>query len=198
MYIKKSLFVLCLMAASVSVFAQGKKVVADKIIASIGDKIILKSDIDNTIYDMERQNQEVPPNADCLLLEQALGLKALVVQAERDSIPVNDAQVDGDLDNRIRYFINQYGSKEVLEQISGKSIFQFREDFRPALAEQDLAKSERNKIVENVRITPKEVEEYFDSIPKDKLPFTNQKWKLAKSWFIRSRDVIWKRMQWTS
>ena len=180
MHIKKSLFVLCLMAASVSVFAQGKKVVADKIIASIGDKIILKSDIDNTIYDMERQNQEVPPNANCLLLEQALGLKALVVQAERDSIPVNDAQVDGDLDNRIRYFISQYGSKEVLEQISGKSIFQFREDFRPALADQDLAKSARAKIVENVRITPKEVQEYFDSIPKDKLPFYESEMEIGE------------------
>lgn len=168
------------MAASVSVFAQGKKVVADKIIASIGDKIILKSDIDNTIYDMERQNQEVPPNADCLLLEQALGLKALVVQAERDSIPVNEAEVEGNLDNRIRYFISQYGSKEVLEQIAGKSLFQFKEDFRPALAEQDLAKSVRNKIVENVRITPMEVQEYYDSIPKDKLPFYESEMEIGE------------------
>jgi peptidyl-prolyl cis-trans isomerase SurA len=168
------------MAASVSVFAQGKKVVADKIIASVGDKIILKSDIENTIYDMERQNQEIPPNADCLLLEQALGLKALVVQAERDSIPVNEAQVEGDLDNRVRYFINMYGSKEVLEQIAGKSLFQFKEDFRPALADQDLAKSIRNKIVQNVRITPKEVQEYFDSIPKDKLPFYESEMEIGE------------------
>lgn len=168
------------MAASVSVFAQGKKVVADKIIASIGDKIILKSDIDNTIFDMERQNQEVPHNADCLLLEQALGLKALVVQAERDSIPVNDAQVEGDLDNRVRYFINMYGSKEVLEQIAGKSLFQFKEDFRPAIAEQDLAKSIRSKIVENVRITPKEVQEYYDSIPKDKLLFYESEMEIGE------------------
>lgn len=168
------------MAASVSVFAQGKKVVADKIIASVGDKIILKSDIDNTIYDMERQNQEIPPNADCLLLEQALGLKALVVQAERDSIPVNEAQVEGDLDNRVRYFINMYGSKEVLEQIAGKSLFQFKEDFRPALADQDLAKSIRNKIVQNVRITPKEVQEFFDSIPKDKLPFYESEMEIGE------------------
>ena len=171
MYLKKSVFFLCLMAISATIFAQSKKVVADKIIASIGDKIILKSDLDNTINDMERQGLDVPPNAHCLLLEQALGLKALVVQAERDSIPVNEAEVEGELDKRIRYFISQYGSKDVLEQIAGKSIFQLKEDFRPALTEQDLARSIRGKIVENVRITPKEVQEYFDSIPADKLPF---------------------------
>lgn len=171
MYLKKSFFILCLMATSVTIFAQGKKVVADKIIASIGDKIVLKSDLDNTINDMERQGLDVPPNAHCLMLEQALGLKAMVVQAERDSIPVNEAEVEGELDKRIRYFISQYGSKDVLEQIAGKSIFQLKEDFRPALTEQDLARSIRGKIVENVRITPKEVQDYFDSIPADKLPF---------------------------
>ena len=36
-------------------FAQPVKVVADKIIAVVGDKVILKSDIDNTVSDMQRQ-----------------------------------------------------------------------------------------------------------------------------------------------
>ena len=159
------------MSVSAIMFAQGKKVVADKIIATIGDKIILKSDIDNSIHDMERQNMAVPPNADCLLLEQALGLKALVVQAERDSIPVDETDVEATMDNRIRYLVNQYGSKEILEQIAGKSIFQFKEDFKPVIRDQKLAEGERNKIVENVRITPIEVQAYFDSIPNDKLAF---------------------------
>ncbi|HJY22822.1 MAG TPA: hypothetical protein VJ279_08050, partial [Hanamia sp.] len=88
---KKIWFLLCLFATSLTTFAQTKKVVADKIIATIGDKIILKSEIDNSIHDMQRQNIDIPANANCLLLEQALGLKALVVQAERDSIPVDDA-----------------------------------------------------------------------------------------------------------
>ena len=72
---------------------------------------------------MQRQNIDVPANANCLLLEQALGLKALVLQAERDSIPVSDEDVDADIDNKIRYFINQYGSKEIVEQIAGKISF---------------------------------------------------------------------------
>ena len=56
----------------VASFAQPKKMVADKIIAVVGDKIVLKSDIDNSIQDMERQGMEIPPNAKCLTLEQAM------------------------------------------------------------------------------------------------------------------------------
>lgn len=168
---KKSLFIICLITSANILFAQTKKVVADKIIATVGDKIILKSDIDNSISDMQRQGIDVPDNGKCLLLEQALGLKALVLQAEIDSIPVSDEDVDADIDNKIRYFVNQYGSKEIVEQIAGKSLFQLKEDFRQTFKEQKLAQGERDKIVADVRITPQEVEAYYDSIPKDSLHF---------------------------
>ncbi|MGH2562981.1 MAG: peptidylprolyl isomerase, partial [Ginsengibacter sp.] len=168
---KKSLFTFCLLLAAYCLSAQTKKVTADKIIATIGDKIILKSEIDNSISDMQRQNIDVPANGRCLLLEQALGLKALVLQAEIDSIPVSDEEVDADIDNKIRYFINQYGSKEIVEQIAGKSLFQLKEDFRQTFREQKLAQGERDKIVADVRITPQEVQAYYDSIPKDSLHF---------------------------
>jgi len=168
---KKGVFTLFFIAITFALFAQPKKVVADKIIATVGDKIILKSDIDNSIHDMERQNIDIPPNANCLLLEQALGLKALVVQAEKDSIPISDEEVEADIDNKIRYFINQYGSKDIVEQIAGKSIFQLKEDFKETFRDQKLAQGERDKIVSDVRITPKEVQDYYDKIPKDSLHF---------------------------
>ena len=155
----------------VSLFAQTKKIVADKIIATVGDKIILKSEIENSISDMQRQNIEIPENAKCLLVEQALGIKALVLQAERDSLPVSDDEIDAEIDNKIRYFINQYGSKDVVEQIAGKTIYQLKEDFRQTFREQKLAQSMRNKIVEDVKITPAEVKAFFETIPKDSLPY---------------------------
>jgi peptidyl-prolyl cis-trans isomerase SurA len=153
-----------------SAFAQ-QKIVADKIVAVLGDKVILKSDIDNTIADMQRQGQTVPDNARCLTIEQAMGVKALVLQAERDSLPVTDEEVDAEIDNQIRYFISVYGSKEELERISGKTMYQLKEDFRDGFRERKMAAAERNKIVEDVRITPNEVEQFFNKIPKDSLPF---------------------------
>ena len=91
---KRFFIILFLVSTCSTLFAQTKKVVADKIIATIADKIILKSDIDNTIHDMQRQNVEIPADAACRLLEQAIALKALVVQAERDSLPVSDEEIE--------------------------------------------------------------------------------------------------------
>src|ERR1700679_4241587 len=113
---KNFLFLITCFLFGTAAFAQ-QKIVADKIVAVIGDKVILKSDIDNTISDMRRQGQTIPDNARCLTLEQAMGIKALVLQAERDSLPVTDEEVDADIDNQIRYFISAYGSKEELERI---------------------------------------------------------------------------------
>ena len=152
-------------------FAQSARVVADKIIAVVGDKVILKSDIDNTITDMQRQGVEVPANARCLSLEQAMGIKALVLQAEKDSLPVTEEEVAADIDNQVRYFIGAYGSKEKLEEISGKSLYQLKEDFKDGFRERKLAGLMRNKIVEGIRITPNEVKAYFDKIPKDSLTY---------------------------
>ena len=161
------------MLFSISLFAQPKKVVADKIIAVVGDKVILKSDIDNSIQDMERQGMEVPANAKCLTLEQAMGIKALVLQAEKDSLPVSDEEISADIDNQIRYFTSPgaYGSKEKLEEISGKTIYQLKEDFKEGFRDRKLAAAMRNKIVDGIRITPKEVNIYFDKLPKDSLIF---------------------------
>src|SRR4029079_10646637 len=57
------------------------------------------------------------------------------------------------------------------EQIAGKSIYQLKEDFKQTFREQKLAQSMRNKIVDEVKITPKEVKAYFEAIPKDSLAF---------------------------
>ena len=152
-------------------FAQPVKVVADKIIAVVGDKVILKSDIDNTVTDMQRQGIEVPANARCLSLEQSMGIKALVLQAEKDSLPVSEEEVAADIDNQIRYFIGAYGTKEKLEEISGKSIYQLKEDFKDGFKDRKLAAAMRDKIVGSIRITPNEVKAYFDKLPKDSLTY---------------------------
>jgi peptidyl-prolyl cis-trans isomerase SurA len=158
-------------AITVVALAQPQKVVADRIVAVVGDKVVLKSDIDNTIADMQRQGYDVPDNAKCMTLEQAMGVKALVLQAEKDSLPVTEDEVQADIDNQIRGFINMYGSKEKLEEISGRTVYQLKEDFKDGFRERKLAGAMRNKIVDAVKITPNETKAYFDKIPKDSLPF---------------------------
>lgn len=91
MKIVNIVFCLFFLSMSVHVNAQVKKVLADKIIGTVGDKFILKSDIENTMLDMKRQTQGdenvVLPNT-CQVVEQQLMRKALVLQAEKDSLLV--------------------------------------------------------------------------------------------------------------
>jgi len=150
---------------------QAKKIIADKIAATVGDRIIMYSDIKNTISDYARQGAEIPPNAECLILDQAILSKVMMQQAEKDSLPVTDDEVESDLELRIREFIRMYGTKEAVEELAGKSIYQIKEDARESVKEKKLAEAEQKKIVENIKITPAEVKIFFDHIPKDSLPF---------------------------
>lgn len=171
--IKRILTAICLLftMAAAAQPQQAGKVVADKINAIVGDKLILQSEIRNSIADIARQGGEIPEDGECVLMQQAIISKVLMLQAEKDSLPVTDEEVEADLDNRIRQYINQFGSQEALEEIAGKSIYQIKDDARDAIKEQKLAAAMQRKIVDNVRITPVEVKAFFDKVPKDSLPF---------------------------
>ncbi|KAK6022194.1 PPIC-type PPIASE domain protein [Ostertagia ostertagi] len=163
--------VFLLFAGIISAQGQPKKAIGDKIVAVVGDRIILYSDIKNSIADAARGGQELPPNAECMIVEQAVVSKVLMLQAEKDSLPVTEEDVEAELDQRIRYFINQVGSQEELERYAGKSVYQIKDDARESVRERKLAEAMQQKIVSGVKITPTEVKAFFDKIPKDSLPF---------------------------
>ena len=173
MKIVSVVFSLVLLSISFSTKAQIKKVLADKIIATVGDKFILKSDIDNAIADYKRQAQgqegiELPTS--CQILEGQLIRKALVLQAEKDSINITEDEIQNAIDGRIRQFLQQFGSREVLEEVAGRSIAQLKEDFKLMIKEQKLADEMQQKIVEKIKITPIEVRAFYNKIPVDSLP----------------------------
>jgi len=165
--------VFSLVLLSVTAKAQVKKVLADKIVATVGDKFILRSDIDNSMADYKRQAQGqegvVIPSA-CQIMEGQLIRKALVLQAEKDSINVTEDEVQNAIDAKIRLFLQQFGSKEVLEEVAGRSISQLKDDFKILIKEQKLADEMQQKIVDKVKITPTEVRAYYNKIPVDSLP----------------------------
>ena len=162
-----------LVLLSVTAKAQVKKVLADKIVATVGDKFILRSDIDNSIADYKRQAQGqegVTIPSVCQIMEGQLIRKALVLQAEKDSIIVTEDEIQNAIDSRIRQFLQQFGSKEVLEEVAGRSIFQLKDDFKILIKEQKLADEMQQKIVDKVKITPTEVRAFYNQIPTDSLP----------------------------
>lgn len=171
-HIKKvfsSIFVI--LGLAVVANAQPRKAIADKLIAVVGDRIILYSDVKNSLADIARQGANLPPNAECMIIEQALLSKVLMLQAEKDSLPVTDEEVEAELDQRVRYFISQVGTQQALEDYAGKSVYQIKEDARESVRERKLADAMQQKIVSGVKITPNEAKAFFDRIPADSLPY---------------------------
>ena len=178
---KKLIFLPALFFIAASGFAQ-EKVVADKIAGIVGDKIILKSDLTNAMADMVRNNggNEVKGMDECTVLDNILIQKALVVQAEHDSLPVSDEEVEAQVDQQIRHFIELYGGKDAFEQIAQRTVYQAKQDFMAPIREQRLAQAMRAKIVEDVKITPTEVREYYQKIPPDKRIFYESQIQLSQ------------------
>ena len=169
-----------LFVITASAFAQPNKVNADRIIGVVGNKIVLKSDVEDRLSDMQRQGAEVPANGKCLVLQDLMGTKTLVLQAEKDSLPVSDEDVETDIDTRIRQYLNQFGSKDELEKVAGKTVYQLKEDMREPIKDQKLAVAMRNKIVDDIRITPNEVRIFYNKISTDSLPFYESEVELGQ------------------
>jgi peptidyl-prolyl cis-trans isomerase SurA len=96
--------------------------------------------------------------------------KALMLQAQKDSLNVTEEEIENAMDSRIRNYIQQFGSRETLEEVAGRSVTQLKEDFRILIKEQKLADEMQQKIVDKIKITPNEVRAFYNAINVDSLP----------------------------
>lgn len=146
--------------------------VLDEVVAVVGDKLILRSDIENQYmnYRMQGAIEGTEQDMKCEILESLLYQRLMVAQAEVDSITVDEAQVNAELERRLSGFINQFGSQEKLEKYYGKSISEIKSEIHDIVKDQMLAQKVQQKIISNITVTPSEIREYFNSLPKDSVP----------------------------
>jgi len=145
----------------------------DKIVAQVGDKVILLSDIQGQKLQALQAGVTLEPSLDCQILEELMFQNLLLNQAILDSVIVTDAQVDGEMENRIRMIENQIGSRQKMEEFYGKSITQIKKEFRSAIKDQLLSQEMARQITQEVSITPREVQKFYNSLPADSIPFIN-------------------------
>jgi peptidyl-prolyl cis-trans isomerase SurA len=147
------------------------KLKIDGVIATVGDYIILDSDIDKSFLEISTQGGSVSDISRCQMLGKLLEDKLYAHQAIQDSIVVTDSEVKGMMEDRLNYMIEKIGSLEKVVQYYKKdSEEEFRTYFSDILKEGKLTSEMRNKIVAGVEITPEEVRNYFKTIPKTDLP----------------------------
>lgn len=162
-------------------YLSAQKNAVDKIIAVVGEEIILKSDIENE-YLQEQSRGLISSSSDYKteILEQRLMQKLLLAQAKVDSISVTENEVESEVSSRIEYMIADIGSQERLEGFFGKSVEEIKNDMRTPMREQLIANRMQQHIVEKVRVTPSEVKAYFKKVPKDSLPDMPDKYEIQQ------------------
>lgn len=153
----------------------------DGIIATVGDYIVLDSDIDKSYLEISSQGGSVKDISRCQMLGKLLEDKLYAHQAIQDSIIVSDAEVKGMMDERLNYMVQQIGDiNKVVQYYKKNSVEEFKTYFADILKEQKLASEMRDKIVKNVEITPEEVRNFFKKIPKDELPTFGAEMEVAQ------------------
>ncbi len=169
---KKVIFITTLLVISFS-FSQNShnKVKVDGVSAVIGDYVILDSDIDKTIIDMESQGISIKGVSRCQLLGKLMEDKLYAHHAIQDSLEVSVEEVYNMVDRIIDNFISQLGTIEkVLEFYNKEDEPSFRQEIFEINKTQKLSSLMQAEIVQDIEVTPEEVRLFFNSIPKIDLP----------------------------
>lgn len=147
------------------------KIKIDGLAAVVGDFVILDSDIDKTIIDLQSQGVNTADLDRCSLLGKLMEDKLYAHHAEQDSLEIDSQQIYNYVDQTIDYFINQLGDiDKVLEFYKKQDEQTFRLELFEINRVNQLSQKMQTKIVDEIEITPEEVKQFFNNIPKYELP----------------------------
>ncbi|WP_192823340.1 peptidylprolyl isomerase [Rufibacter sp. LB8] len=168
-FLVKGIFSFSFLCLGFSAQAQQPTLI-DNIVAKVGSHIILRSELEFQHSNALSQGYQ-SPQLRCDILKSLVQNKLLLARAEMDSVIVEESMVTGELENRLSTFISQIGSEERLEEYFNKPMNEIRSDLRRSIKEQMTLQRMEREIAGKIAVTPKEVQTYFNSIPKDSLPY---------------------------
>ena len=157
-----------LLSLSPAAWAQNATNVVDEVIWVVGDEAILKSDVEGMRRDPSWA--QIKGNPYCVIPERLAIQKLFLHQAAIDSIQVTDAQVNAKVEERVNDWVLTAGSKEKLEEYMSMPITQIREELFTRYKDEMVVGQMREKLTEDVRVTPAEVRRHFKELPEDSLP----------------------------
>lgn len=145
--------------------------VIDEVIWVVGDAPILKSDVEMTRMQGQAEGMTWDGNPDYLIPEQLAIQKLFLHQAELDSIEVTEGEVANGVEKQIEYWVQLMGSREKLEEYRNQSVTQMRESMRDEYRNTLLIQKMKEKLVEDIKVSPADVRNYFRELPEDSVPF---------------------------
>lgn len=159
-------FIIYITFLSSSLFAQKT---LDKVVAIVGDDIILESDVQNQYNYLIGAGQRDNGKLYCQAVDGMIINKLLLNKARQDSITVTADEITAEVNRRVDEMVRRVDNKANFEEITGKSLEQFKVDIRSQIEDELLIDAQKNKVLANASITPKEVQTFFKSLPEDSL-----------------------------
>ncbi|MBL7128365.1 MAG: peptidylprolyl isomerase [Ignavibacteria bacterium] len=159
----------------------------DRILAIVGNDIILESDFQYQVQLYAQQNQltQINPLLAQQIFQQMLTDKIVLAKAIQDSIEVTDDEVNRELDFRITSLIEQFGSIQRIEELYGMSLGKIKITLREELAKKLMTdKLKRKKFAGGIKVSDKEVREFFRTY-QDSLPPASEEFELSHIFLIR-------------
>ena len=145
-----------------------EKVKIDGVAAVVGKNIVLYSEVKAAKKQVEKDESTKSKYTECNIIEKILNDKLLAHHAVIDSLPVDEAQINSEVERKISYFTQQLGSKEKLLDFFGfNSLIDIKKELFNVEKEGQLARKMQQKIAAGIDVTPEEVTSYFKSLEKE-------------------------------
>ncbi|MFM1932988.1 MAG: hypothetical protein RL226_2291, partial [Bacteroidota bacterium] len=170
----RTIVTLLLCTLPLALWAQPQGEIIDRIVGVVGGEILLQSDLENSMLQKKMSGLDVSSDDQCLSIEELLFQKLLLNQAKVDSLDITEAEIQGEIDSRLSQYLQMFGSVEAFEKEYGKSVAQWKSEFRDPIREQLLIRKMRGSLQQNVNATPKEVRNFYNDIPKDSIPLVSE------------------------
>ena len=148
--------------------------VIDRVEWVVGDKAILRSDIEETIRYWLSNGRQFDGDPYCIVGEDLAIQQLFIHQAAIDSVEVDEAGIMRQVEAQMDYVIRQIGSKEKLEEYFDKTSSEIREMYREQLYNMEMMEAMKRKLVGDIKVSPLMVRRFCDSLPKDSFPYVQE------------------------
>ncbi|MEE0978870.1 MAG: peptidylprolyl isomerase [Muribaculaceae bacterium] len=150
---------------------QAQNNIIEEVAWTIGDQPIYKSEIEELYQQMLYERTPIKGDPYCVIPETLAIEKLFIHQADIDTVEVQESMISQQVDSWMNYLVTNIGTKEKVEEYFRKSIPDLRQWRADQLRNQSRIEQVKRNMVKDIKITPSDVQRYYQQLPEDSIPF---------------------------
>lgn len=185
--LKRAIPLLCLILCLPIFFGQARaqeKYSVDKVVAVVGNSAIFYSEVLETSNLIAENRRKYSGPTHRGTTDEALELlmirKLLYNQALIDSVTINEDYLNQLVESEITQQVEAAGSINALEEREGRAVYDIRGWIKQQYSEELYANSMRRQVIQNVKVTPGEVERFYNKLNKEDLAIIPEQYVYAQ------------------